>query len=245
MRIYLSLLTLVFLSLVSIIPLAAEESNETNCKKAWISIEKTEIDLGEIAANSVFSGKIPIHNVSNDPIKLNNIKRTCGCTNSSFDSEILQKNGLAFVNYAIDTSKVGSGKKSVFLYLDIEQNGVPLKAPPIRLSYSVPNLRAFNTIPSAIVVSRYDNINNAVVRLLFIIGVSVEDLKISSSSNNISIKKLTEMSQDRGVVAIIVIEHLNDFVSSNIHINTLKGSLDVPVLVSNLENIAHQSPTRE
>jgi len=126
MRILNFVLTTVFLNfnIHSVQTLNSENFQKQN--KPEIVFEKLEYDFGSIPIHGDGNCEFVFTNISKEPVVINDVKASCGCTVPSWANEPVGKGekGVIYIEY--DTHKAGRFYKSVTVYSNAKNNIVRL-----------------------------------------------------------------------------------------------------------------------
>lgn len=81
-----------------------------------IIFEKTEHDFGKIPFGGNGLVEFTYKNMGKNPLILENVKASCGCTTPAYSKEPLKKKASAAIKVQYDTKRVGPFTKSVTVY---------------------------------------------------------------------------------------------------------------------------------
>lgn len=97
--------------------------NEKNKHYATIKYTK-EIDFGTIHSQDTVTKTFKIKNISENSLKINQIKTSCGCTVAKVNDSIVKKNESTdiIVQFIADNDKIGKINKSVVIDANTNPN---------------------------------------------------------------------------------------------------------------------------
>jgi Protein of unknown function (DUF1573) len=108
----------IFITLLSLIILAAckNEINKTAEASAEIKFEKAEHNFGTIDYDSDGRCHFEFTNTGKDPLMINNVRTTCGCTRPEWPEEPVMPGEKGRIGITYNTKVVGSFTKAITVY---------------------------------------------------------------------------------------------------------------------------------
>ncbi|HBS88650.1 MAG: hypothetical protein A2W91_18590 [Bacteroidetes bacterium GWF2_38_335] len=107
---------------------AVKKTNEKSEKKTSVIVfEKTVYNYGTIAKGSEGTCEFIFKNAGKDPIVLQNVKATCGCTTPKWSKEPILKGEKGSIKVRYDTSKTGKFSKTISVYSNAKNSEVELR----------------------------------------------------------------------------------------------------------------------
>jgi len=92
-------------------------------------------DFGEVMQGEVVKAKFEIKNTGDVPLKIFEVKPTCGCTLASFTEEAVDPGKSAWVEAEVDTKGMFSNiSKTITVMANTQPTTIPLKITGIVLS---------------------------------------------------------------------------------------------------------------
>jgi hypothetical protein len=124
-------LSLVLLNMIIISTIAQENIKEQNRIKREknlpeITFEQTEYDFGIIPYDSNATYKFVFRNTGRDPLVLNNVKASCGCTTPVWSKEPVARKDTSCIKVHYDTKRVGPFQKTIMVYSNAKNSPVIL-----------------------------------------------------------------------------------------------------------------------
>ena len=96
-----------------------------------LTIEKTDIDLGEIKEGGVVNYELKVWNRGSDTLRINDIKTSCSCISASGEIKPIPAGGSGNINVVFNSAdRHGSQKKYVYLFSNDKEN------PELRVSFA-------------------------------------------------------------------------------------------------------------
>ncbi len=101
------------------------EKKEPATDTAYISVEEKTIDYGVIAFESDGRRYFEFKNTSDNPLIINRVGASCGCTRPEWPEEPLEPGETGRIGITYNTKITGSFRKSITVYSNAENS--PLK----------------------------------------------------------------------------------------------------------------------
>ncbi|MDD2636885.1 MAG: DUF1573 domain-containing protein [Bacteroidales bacterium] len=98
---------------------------ETTSRQASIMFKQTVCDFGVIKHGEEAKAVFQFKNLTKKPVKLTNVRASCGCTGTEWPREEIKKRGKGTVSVSYDTRRVGKFNKNVYVY--VEGNDQPIQ----------------------------------------------------------------------------------------------------------------------
>lgn len=114
------------LVLISGIALCQNEPDKTS-KPTSIVFKSTVYDFGTLEYMEEATGEFIFKNVTKEPIKLTNVRASCGCTGTDWPREEIKRKKKASISVSYDTKRVGKFHKNVYVYVDGNPNPIQLE----------------------------------------------------------------------------------------------------------------------
>lgn len=95
-------------------------------EEAVITFEETSHDFGTLDKNAPAETTFAFTNSSDEPVKLRNVKASCGCTTPAWTKDAVQPGAQGEIKVKYNTSRVGPFTKSITVYYDSLQKPVVL-----------------------------------------------------------------------------------------------------------------------
>ena len=86
-----------------------------------LAFEETSYDYGTIAQGSDGTHHFVFHNTGNEPLLLNNVRSSCGCTIPEWPKEPIPAGETASIKVSYNTRIIGSFSKSITVYSNAEK----------------------------------------------------------------------------------------------------------------------------
>ncbi|MBN1158914.1 MAG: DUF1573 domain-containing protein [Bacteroidales bacterium] len=102
------------------------QSDSKNSKSAEIIFEETEHDYGTILKGSDGTYEFVFRNAGNEPLLLNNVRSSCGCTVPEWSKEPIAPGEAGIIKVSYNTVITGSFSKSISIYSNAEKKPVIL-----------------------------------------------------------------------------------------------------------------------
>jgi hypothetical protein len=99
---------------------------EANKNGAVIKFETTEHDFGTIAKGGDGTYEFVFKNTGKEPLVLNNVRSSCGCTVPKWPKEPVKKGDKGSIKVSYNTHITGSFSKSITVYSNSGKNPVIL-----------------------------------------------------------------------------------------------------------------------
>lgn len=102
------------------------QPNELESTKIYI--ENNEYDFGEISKTDTITHTFKIKNITNNPLKIDKIGTSCGCTTTNYSMGLIEKNNFAIIETKFIPKKNQRGKvrKSIVVKCNIDSSFVNL-----------------------------------------------------------------------------------------------------------------------
>ena len=81
----------------------------------------TEHDFGDIQQHRPVSAEFVIHNTSEEPFLIDNVRTACGCTAPDWTYEPIDPGSYSTIKVTFDAKKIGYFKKKVKVYLSCQR----------------------------------------------------------------------------------------------------------------------------
>lgn len=91
-----------------------------------ISFDKTTHDFGTIEKNSLAETVFTFTNTTDSPVKLSNVKASCGCTTPFYTKESIEPGKTGEIKVKYNTARMGPFTKSVTVRYDTGQTARPI-----------------------------------------------------------------------------------------------------------------------
>jgi hypothetical protein len=101
-------------------------SNEGNKKAAVIAFADSEHDFGTIEQNSVAEYAFVFKNTGKEPLVIDNVHTTCGCTVPEWTRDPVKKNRSGVIKIHYNTHVVTSFNKTITVYSNAGNSPVTL-----------------------------------------------------------------------------------------------------------------------
>lgn len=104
-----------------------KKETETTSRQSSIVFKQTVSDFGVIKYGEEAKGVFEFKNLSKKPVKLTNVRASCGCTGTEWPREEIKKRGKGTVSVSYDTRRVGKFHKNVYVYVDGSDQAIQLE----------------------------------------------------------------------------------------------------------------------
>lgn len=101
----------------------AQESDGNSKGSPQIEFEKTAHDFGKIPKGKDASYSFKFTNSGDAPLKLNNVKPSCGCTTPHWPKKPIRPGESAKIKAVYDAGSPGRFHKSITVKTNVEENG--------------------------------------------------------------------------------------------------------------------------
>ena len=92
-------------------------------KNSYAIIEvNSRIDIGKIKLNDTILTKFFLKNISDNDLKIKNVKTSCGCTIAKLKDSIIKPNDSSFVEIKFIAENIGSINKSIIIDANTKDN---------------------------------------------------------------------------------------------------------------------------
>lgn len=91
-----------------------------------VSWDKMQIDLGQIPQNIPAPVEFTLTNNSNEPMILKNVKGSCGCTATDYDTNPIQPGETSVIKATYNAKKVGHFTKMVSVTTSLDETPIKL-----------------------------------------------------------------------------------------------------------------------
>jgi hypothetical protein len=121
---------LVAMLLFSTAIIAQEKKNEEPAKTekpTSIIFKSTIYDFGKIEYGSDAIAVFVFKNVTKKPVKLTNVKTSCGCTAADWPKEEIAKKKKQKISVTYDSKRMGSFNKTIYVYIEGQENPIQLE----------------------------------------------------------------------------------------------------------------------
>lgn len=102
------------------------QSDNTNKKGTTIRFEKTEHDFGTIREGGDGTYEFVFHNAGSEPLLLNNVRSSCGCTIPEWSKEPIPAGETGMIKVSYNTRITGSFSKSITIYTNADEKPLVL-----------------------------------------------------------------------------------------------------------------------
>jgi hypothetical protein len=106
---------------------SGDNENISNVNGPGIEFNKTEYDFGKIPYQGNAMYEFKFKNTGNEPLVLNNVKSTCGCTVPDWPKEPIGPGETAKIQVKYNTRITGSFAKGITVYSNADQPTVQLR----------------------------------------------------------------------------------------------------------------------
>ncbi len=96
-------------------------------KQGVILFKNTVYDFGTIEYGSEAVAVFVFKNMTKQPVKLTNVKTSCGCTGAEWPREEIAKKKKNKITVTYDSKRVGKFQKTIYVYVDGQDNPVQLE----------------------------------------------------------------------------------------------------------------------
>lgn len=103
-----------------------EEPKQTE-KPTVILFKSTVYDFGAIEYGSDAKAVFEFKNVTKKPVKLTNVKTSCGCTAADWPKEEIAKKKKQKITVTYDSRRVGNFNKTIYVYIEGQENPIQLE----------------------------------------------------------------------------------------------------------------------
>lgn len=103
-----------------------EEPKQTE-KPTVILFKSTVYDFGKIEYGSDAIAVFVFKNVTKKPVKLTNVKTSCGCTAADWPKEEIAKKKKQKISVTYDSRRMGSFNKTIYVYIEGQENPIQLE----------------------------------------------------------------------------------------------------------------------
>lgn len=105
---------------------SSQAGNPDNIKGAAIEFEETVHDYGTILYGGDGAYEFVFHNKGSEPLLLNNVRSTCGCTTPEWPREPIPAGESGKIKVIYNTRIMGSFSKSVTVYSNASEKPIVL-----------------------------------------------------------------------------------------------------------------------
>ncbi len=95
-----------------------EKKVEQTERAGDIIFKSTVYDFGILKYKEEAKGRFIFKNISKEPIKITNVRVSCGCTDAVWSREEIKKRKKSVIEISYDTKRVGKFHKNVFVYVN-------------------------------------------------------------------------------------------------------------------------------
>jgi hypothetical protein len=122
------LIILGMLTFSTIFAQKTETKEPTQTEKQGIIVFKSLVyDFGTIPYASPAVAVFTFKNITKSPIKLTNVKTSCGCTGAEWPREEIAKKKKGKITVTYDSKRVGKFNKTVYVYVEGQENAIQLE----------------------------------------------------------------------------------------------------------------------
>lgn len=123
-------LFIVIITVLSVSTVFAQKTTEkepTVTKKTGNLVFKSlQYDFGTINYGDPAVAVFEMKNITKKPIKLTNVKTSCGCTGAEWPREEIAKKKKSKITVTYDSKRVGSFQKTVYVYIEGQEEPIQL-----------------------------------------------------------------------------------------------------------------------
>ncbi len=105
---------------------SSQAGNPDNIKEAAIQFEETAHDYGTIPYGGDGAYEFVFHNKGSEPLLLNNVRSSCGCTTPEWPREPIPAGESGKIKVIYNTRIMGSFSKSVTVYSSASEKPIVL-----------------------------------------------------------------------------------------------------------------------
>lgn len=109
---------------------AQEKKNEepTQTEKPSVIIFKSTVyDFGKIEYGSDATAVFVFKNITKKPVKLTNVKTSCGCTAADWPKDEIAKKKKQKITVTYDSRRMGNFNKTIYVYIEGQDNPIQLE----------------------------------------------------------------------------------------------------------------------
>jgi hypothetical protein len=104
----------------------SKEPEQTE-KQGVILFKKLVYDFGTIEYGSEAVAVFVFKNMTKQPVKLTNVKTSCGCTGAEWPREEIAKKKKNKITVTYDSKRVGKFQKTIYVYVEGQENPIQLE----------------------------------------------------------------------------------------------------------------------
>jgi hypothetical protein len=93
---------------------------------AEMTFKYTDHNFGSVASGSDVSYDFEFINTGKEPIVINNVSTSCGCTTPSWPREPIPSKGRAIIKVKYDSNRIGNFSKTITVYSNAKNSPVVL-----------------------------------------------------------------------------------------------------------------------
>ena len=95
-------------------------------EKAEMTFKYTDHNFGTVANGSDVSYEFEFINTGKEPLVINNVSTSCGCTTPSWPREPIPSKGRATIKVRYDSNRIGNFSKTITVYSNAKNSPVVL-----------------------------------------------------------------------------------------------------------------------
>jgi len=96
-------------------------------KSSGIIFKSQIYDFGTLEYGAEAIGVFEFKNISKKPIKLTNVKASCGCTGTEWSRDAIAKKKKSKISVSYDTKRIGKFDKNIYVYVEGTENPIQLQ----------------------------------------------------------------------------------------------------------------------
>ena len=104
-----------------------DTGKEKISKQTLIVFKTTSYDFGKIKYEGNGTAAFIFKNISKNPVKISNIKPSCGCTGTDWTKEEVKKGKKGKIIVKYDTKNIGTFHKTIAVFLENQQETIQLE----------------------------------------------------------------------------------------------------------------------
>ena len=120
-------LCILFISNFSFSQTNTNKDLDKTSKPTSIVFKNTVYDFGTVEYGEEAIGEFVFKNISKSPIRLTNVRASCGCTGTDWPREEIKRRKKGTITVTYDTKRVGKFHKNVYVYVDGNKNPIQLE----------------------------------------------------------------------------------------------------------------------
>lgn len=84
------------------------------------------VQIGEVASNTTFQRRIPLFNFHTEPVVINSVGASCGCTEASVEPMTIKPLAFAYMTVSVSPSSSGKATQIVTVNTNLGQQDIPV-----------------------------------------------------------------------------------------------------------------------